>query len=56
MNKNGNQIKCEAKNCIHHEGKDTCTANCIQVGTYNACACGETVCSTFELNQNAVKN
>ena len=55
MNNHGNKIKCEVKNCVYHEGKDTCTANCIEVGTCNACVCGETVCATFQLNENAVK-
>lgn len=56
MNDNGNKIKCDAKNCIHHTGKDTCMANCIKVGTCDACSCGETVCATFELNHNAVNS
>lgn len=52
---NENKVKCDVKNCVHHSGKDSCTANCIEVGTYDACVCGETVCTTFELKDNAAK-
>ncbi len=50
-----NKIKCEVKNCVYHTKQGECTAKCITVGNSSACACGETACTTFELNSNAVK-
>lgn len=55
MNDNGNKIRCNVKNCVHHAGKDTCTASVIEVGTCSACDCEETECATFRLNESAVQ-
>ncbi|MDD7192908.1 MAG: DUF1540 domain-containing protein [Oscillospiraceae bacterium] len=54
MNNEIGAITCFAKNCVYHKGNTTCTAGTIEVGKMNACKCGETECSTFKLNENAV--
>ena len=54
MNKEIGAITCFAKNCVYHKGNTACTAGTIEVGNSSACKCGETQCSTFKLNDNAV--
>ena len=54
MPKEINEITCFAKNCVYHKGTTSCTAGTIEVGNSTACRCGETQCSTFKLNDNAV--
>lgn len=54
MNNKHDEITCFAKNCIHHKGETTCSAAGIEVGNSSACRCGETQCSTFKLNDNAI--
>ena len=54
MNKEIGAITCFAKNCVYHKGNTACTAGTIEVGNSTACKCGETQCSTFTLNENAV--
>ena len=46
-------IKCDVKNCVYHTGDCSCMAGSIHVGSQDACSCGETKCSTFELNKDA---
>ena len=46
-------IKCDAQNCVYHTGECSCMAGSIHVGSPDACSCGETKCSTFELNKDA---
>ncbi len=40
-------IHCVASNCVHHDGKHSCCASKIDVGTKNACSSGETECASF---------
>lgn len=54
MEKQIGAITCFAKNCVYHKGQTACTAGTIEVGNSSACKCGETQCSTFKLNDNAV--
>ncbi|MBO4338712.1 MAG: DUF1540 domain-containing protein [Clostridiales bacterium] len=51
-----NNINCEAKNCLYHKGKSTCTANEIRVGCSDACCCDETKCSSFKIREAKAKN
>ena len=53
MKKEHREITCFAKNCVYHKGVSDCTANCIEVGSENACRCGETQCSTFRIDRDA---
>lgn len=41
-------ITCDAKNCIHHDGDNYCTASHITVGNIIALTASETRCATFE--------
>lgn len=41
-------ISCDAKNCIHHDMSNTCTAGHIKVGTTDAKSEKDTKCETFE--------
>lgn len=45
------QIHCKACNCVHHDGKCTCTADHIDVGCTSACTCDQTECATFEMKK-----
>lgn len=51
-----NVINCNVCNCVHHDGKCTCTADHIDVGTKDACCCDDTRCATFRMNENMEKN
>ena len=41
-------ITCDAKNCVHHDGDNYCTAKHITVGNIIALSSSETRCATFE--------
>ncbi len=41
-------ITCDAKNCVHHDGDNYCTAKHITVGNIIALSASETRCATFE--------
>lgn len=45
------KINCDACNCVHHDGKCTCTADHIDVGCKDACSCDQTRCATFEMKK-----
>ena len=51
-----NRINCEAKNCLYHKGKNTCTAESIKVGCYDACCCDDTKCSSFKVREAMPEN
>ena len=52
MKKNQGQeikgIKCDVKNCVHHNGNSHCVAGEIEVGPNYAVSCADTICATFE--------
>ena len=39
---------------VKSAAESTCSAAGIEVGNSSACRCGETQCSTFKLNDNAI--
>lgn len=41
-------IVCDVRNCIHHDGRNCCTAGEISVGPSYAMTSNETVCATFK--------
>lgn len=41
-------VRCDVKNCMHHDGELYCTASHIAVGPSTAKNATETVCGTFE--------
>ncbi len=41
-------ISCEAKNCIHHDKANGCTAGHITVGNRTATTSTDTTCETFQ--------
>jgi len=41
-------IVCDVKNCVYHDGKNSCTAEQIAVGPSYASCCADTVCATFK--------
>ncbi|MBS7360947.1 MAG: DUF1540 domain-containing protein [Acutalibacteraceae bacterium] len=52
MDKAINGIHCNASNCIYHADDYKCTAGQIEIGDTNACNCRETLCATFQLDEN----
>lgn len=52
---NSNKIDCSVCNCVHHDGKCTCTAENVQVGkcTSNTTCCEDTNCATFKLRSDS---
>lgn len=42
------KIKCDASNCIYHDGECTCTAKTVNVDWAKNCNCKEAKCSTFK--------
>ncbi|MCL2514146.1 MAG: DUF1540 domain-containing protein [Oscillospiraceae bacterium] len=47
-------IKCDCKNCVFHTVDSRCMAGTVEVGTRNASVCGDTVCATFEFNEDVL--
>ena len=46
-------ITCNARNCAYNDKqRSKCMAGSIQVGTRDACTCSETICATFQLDDN----
>lgn len=45
-------IKCEVKDCQYHAKDDSCVAGKIEVGPEHASDSSDTVCVTFQPNQN----
>ena len=41
-------ISCGVKNCVYHDGINTCTAEQIAVGPTYANSVSDTVCATFK--------
>ncbi len=52
MNKD---IKCDASNCVYHDGACECTADHINVDWVRGCDCTEAQCSTFTMKTDAMK-
>lgn len=52
MKKEIKEITCDAHNCIYNDADCKCMAGSIEVGSCDACTCGETSCRTFKLDEN----
>ncbi|MBO5495520.1 MAG: DUF1540 domain-containing protein [Eubacterium sp.] len=48
-------ISCEVKNCVYHDKSDNCNAGHIRVGDSSATQTHDTVCKTFECNDNCCR-
>ncbi len=42
------EVFCDVKNCVHHNGKNICTAQKINVGPVHAISSTDTACATFK--------
>ncbi len=43
-----NEIYCDVKNCVYHDGEKVCTAGGITVGPHFAVSSNDTICATFK--------
>lgn len=41
-------VHCDVRNCVYHDGDDTCSANKISVGPTFAVSSNDTICATFK--------
>ncbi len=41
-------VTCDARNCVHHDGDNYCTADRITIGNVIAMSASETRCQAFE--------
>lgn len=41
-------VHCDVKNCVYHDGDQSCSANAITVGPTYAVSSTDTACATFK--------
>ena len=41
-------VHCDVRNCVYHDGDETCSANRITIGPTYSVGSADTACSTFK--------
>ncbi len=50
-----NEITCDARNCVYHDGEGYCTAEHVNIGNMIATSSAQTRCATFEVRGEALR-